>query len=169
MRFFKYCILIISLFPFTANISQSTANWIEFQTIPAHGARVHAITYANGMLAINFNNKEVMIYRIVNDQWEMEKSFEIKWVWDEFGTMRFFDGYLYVSIDGHKYYRIDIEREKIKKTNTYKAGFYIISRKDFEYFGKDWIFELDENGDIMVYYNEPIFPPGYIDSLKARY
>ncbi len=167
MKFFEQSIAFFFLLLSTHLLSQSTDNWIEFQTIPSEGQRVHAITYEDGVLAVNFNNKNVAIYQLVMDQWEIQKVFEIKWVWDEFGTMRFNNGFLYVSIDGHKYYRIDIEKERIKKTNTYKAGFYIISRKDFEYFGTDWIFELDEEGDILVYYNKPLFSKQYIDSLKS--
>ncbi|MDZ7741723.1 MAG: hypothetical protein U5Q03_08245 [Bacteroidota bacterium] len=160
-------IVLLFILLSTRVLSQGTDNWIEFQTIPADGQTVHAITYEDGMLAVNFNNKHVAIYQLVMEQWEILKVFEIKWVWDEFGTMRFNEGLLYVSIDGHKYYSIDIEEEKIRKTNTYKAGFYIISRKDFEYFGTDWIFELDEKGDILVYYNKPLFSKQYIDSLRS--
>lgn len=143
--------------------SQSTDNWRFFQTMPSEGQKIHSITYADGTLAINYDNTHVCIFNIVNDEWAMAKVFRIKWVWNEFGTMRFVNGFLYVSIDGFKFYKIDIEKEKISKTNTYKAGFYIISRYDFEYHGNDWIFKVDENGDMEIHYNEPVLPPDNVE------
>jgi hypothetical protein len=143
--------------------SQNLDNWSEFQKLEIRPDTVHAITYNKGVLAININNQFIRLYSIVNRKWESYKDIEIKWVWREFGTMRFHNDLLYVSIDGFKYYKINIDNGKKKKTNTYKAGFYIISQKDRGFFGKRWTFETNQEGNIDVSYNYIILPPGYKD------
>lgn len=133
--------------------AQGIEDWIHFQSINTEPDTIHALTYGDEMLALNINNKIVDIYELLDDKYTYTKSYEIKWVWNEFGTMRFFGDYLYVSIDGYKYYRIDYHKNKVRKTNTYKAGFYIMSRYDNEYRDEEWIFEIAETGKLEVYHN----------------
>lgn len=90
----------------------------------------------------------------MQDQFELGKTYKLKWLWEEFGTMKLVSNFLYVAIDGYKYYRIDLIKDKIKKTNTYKAGFYIISRYDVEYYGEYWIIKINEAGDLEIWLNK---------------
>lgn len=154
MSFHKY---VFSVFLFLIlhvfSLAQGVEDWVHFQTIKIQPDTIHALTYADGLLALNINNEIVDLYSLNNDGFVYDKSFEIKWVWEEFGTMRFMNDYLFLSIDGHKYYRIDYRKGKIRKTNTYKAGFYIMSRYDIEYRDDKWIFEISDSGELVVYHN----------------
>ena len=153
MRVKNAGILILVLMLQIAVSAQEVEDWVHFQSINVQPDTIHALTYGNNLLALNINNDIIDIYQLTDDQFTYSKSYEIKWVWNEFGTMRFFGDYLYVSIDGYKYYRIDYDKDKVRKTNTYKAGFYIMSRYDNEYRDNEWIFEIEQPGSLQVYHN----------------
>ncbi len=141
------------------------SKWERFQTIQSLEQKIHSITFNNGILAINFNNEFIEVYRIINDQFELAKTYRLKWLWEEFGTMKLAGTYLYVSIDGYKYYKIDLIRDRIKKTNTYKAGFYIMSRYDVEYYGDYWILKINDAGDLEIWLNKK-FKENYMELFK---
>lgn len=154
MNFYKYILALLLFITIqTCSFAQGVEDWVHFQTIKIRPDTIHALTYDHGLLALNINNEIVDLYSLSKDEFAYDKSYEIKWVWEEFGTMRFMNGFLYLSIDGHKYYRIDYRKDKIRKTNTYKAGFYIMSRYDVEYRDDEWIFEISDSGNLEVYHN----------------
>ena len=155
-------IFFLTVFLHISVLAQGVQDWVHFQNINTEPDTIHALTFGNGLLALNINNDIIDIYELTDDQFTYSKSYEIKWVWNEFGTMRFFGDYLYVSIDGHKYYRIDYHKDKVRKTNTYKAGFYIMSRYDNEYRDDEWIFEIEPPGKLEVYHN-------YARKVKEEY
>ncbi len=148
------------------SVAQFFGNWELIQTIPSDTDTIHSLTYEPGKLAINFNNGVIEYYSFFNDRFNLENTFYLKWIWDEWGTMKFSGKYLYVSIDGYKYYKINLENGKVRKTTTYNAGFFIISRIDVEYFGKEWIFKLNDTGDLEVYYNRDYYLTQPPDSLS---
>lgn len=150
-------IYLLILFSCKLAVAQQYGSWELIQTIPAHGREIHATAYAPHKLAINIDNQYIEYYSYFNKQFHLDKVYQLKWIWDEFGTMKFVEDYLFVSIDGFKFYKIDLVKDRISKTNTYKAGFYIISRYDIEYYSEDKIFKINESGDLEVWINKDYY------------
>ncbi len=154
MAILKYLILIFFILKGLANTFSQDHNWELIQTIPSGENKIHSITYADNKLAVNIDNSYIEIYEYINEQFQLSKTFKLRHLTPKFGTMKFVGSYLYVSIDGFKFYKIDLVNEKIRRTNTYKAGFYIISVYDVEYYGKYWVFKINKNKDLEIYINK---------------
>ncbi|MCD4772142.1 MAG: hypothetical protein K8R41_02015 [Bacteroidales bacterium] len=135
-----------------SSYSQS-GDWVDFQTINTGEETIFDITYNKGTLAVNYDNSVVVIYTIVNDEFTENIAYRIKDVWTEFGTLRFYNNDLYVAIDGFKFYHIKLLSKKIKKTNTYKAGFYITERYYKEFKTLKWNFKITEDGNLKILRN----------------
>ena len=132
--------------------SQSN-DWIEFQTINTGEETIFDIAYNKGLLAVNYDNNIVVTYLVVNGEFTENKAYRIKDVWPQFGTLQFHNEDLYVAIDGFKFYHIFLKKDKINKTNTYKAGFYITERYYKEFESVKWKFKITDDGNIKILRN----------------
>ena len=128
-------------------------DWVDFQIIKTGEETIFDITYEKGTLAVNYDNNVVVTYSVVNGKFTENKAYSIKNVWKEFGTLQFYKGDIYIAIDGFKFYRIILDNNKIKKTNTYKAGFYITERYYKEFDSLKWKFRITDEGNLKILRN----------------
>ena len=145
---FLFVFFLSGIFAF----SQSN-DWVDFQIINTGEETIFDITYDKGTLAVNYDNSVVVTYLVVNGEFTENKAYRINKVWPEFGTLQFHKGDLYVAIDGFKFYHIILEKDRIKKTNTYKAGFYITERYYKEFESLKWKFRITDDGNLKILRN----------------
>ncbi len=147
---YKRLYLLIFILLLSNHLFSQEDDWKTFQTIKIYPDSIYDIAFDKGILALNFYNRIVQIYILSGDGFLKENFYEIKKVYDDFGTLHFKDDFLYVAIDGFKFYKIDLESKAITKTNTYDEGFYIISRYYLGLNTENWKFEVLEHGDLKI-------------------
>jgi len=71
---------------------------VDFQLIETGEETIFDIAYEKGTLAVNYDNNVVVTYLVVNGEFTENKTYRIKNIWKEFGTLRFYKGDIYATV-----------------------------------------------------------------------
>ena len=151
MKIYKTILFILGLIIASHSYAQDQHKNVFFQKIDLNHENIHSIAASEDKLAIKINNQQINIYTLEDDTFMFNQSYLVNNLTQEYGTMKFKNNRLYISIDGYKYYYIEPDNNKLLKTNTFDAEFYIKSSYGPFFENQYWRIEEKGKGKIFIY------------------